>query len=72
MSTLCRCCFFALVLLSTTACTTVKPWQKGNLSRPEMSISAMPLETSLSDHIYFSKEGSSSGTAVSGGGCGCN
>ena len=53
-------------------CSSVKPWEKGNLARPEMAFDPSPIETSLKEHIYFSKEASSSGSAVSGGGCGCN
>lgn len=59
-----------VVLLS--ACTTVNPWEKGNLARPEMGLAYDPLEAKIMEHVYFSKEGSSSGSAVSGGGCGCN
>jgi hypothetical protein len=28
--------------------------------------------TSIDEHIYFSKEGSTGGQDVGGGGCGCN
>jgi hypothetical protein len=30
------------------------------------------LRSSLDNHIYFSKEGSSGGGQAAGGGCGCN
>lgn len=55
-----------------SACTNVGAWEKGDLSRPEMAFAPDPLEQRLRDHVYFAKEGSSSGSAVSGGGCGCN
>ncbi len=51
---------------------TVEPWQKGNLAKPEMTFDADPLEHSFKEHIYSSKEGSSGGSGVGGGGCGCN
>lgn len=60
-------CIFIL-----SACTFVGAWEKGNLSRPEMAFIPDPMEQRMSEHIYFSKEASSSGSAVSGGGCGCN
>lgn len=61
---------FSVLLM--TACTYVGAWEKGDLSRPEMTFSPDPLEQRLRDHVYFAKEASSSGSAVSGGGCGCN
>lgn len=61
--------FFCFYL---SACTNVGAWEKGDLSRPEMAFAPDPLEQRLRDHVYFAKEGSSSGSAVSGGGCGCN
>jgi hypothetical protein len=53
-------------------CTTVSPWQRGTLARDDMSWSPNRLETTLNDHVYFSKEASFGGTAAAGGGCGCN
>ena len=60
----------ALVLCS--ACTMVKPWERGQLAEERMSFEPDPLETAMNDHMYYAKEGSSSGSAVTGGGCGCN
>ena len=54
------------------ACTMVKPWERGQLAESRMSFEVDPLETTMNDHIYYAKEGSSSGSAVTGGGCGCN
>lgn len=53
-------------------CTTVEPWQRDVLARPEMSLDAAALDASIDDHIYFSKEASSGGRGFGGGGCGCN
>lgn len=69
-----RICTLLFVLLTalTAACTPVKPWERGNLARPEMGFTPDPLARQIQDHIYHSKEGSSSVVAGSGGGCGCN
>ena len=56
----------------TAGCSTVKPWQRGYLSKDIMSSAIDPLGSSLDNHIYFSKEGSSGGGQAAGGGCGCN
>ncbi len=50
----------------------VKPWQRGVLAKPEMSLTAEQLDAAFDDHIYFSKEASSGGRGFAGGGCGCN
>ncbi len=62
------------VALALTACSGlgVKPWQRGVLARPDMTLGAEPLDAAFDDHIYFSKEGSSGGRGFAGGGCGCN
>lgn len=66
-----------LALLLLSACSmvkteTVKPWQKGVLAKKEMSLEGSQIDSYVNDHIYFSKEGSTGGTSVGGGGCGCN
>ena len=50
----------------------VQAWEKGELARPEMRFDAGSLESRMSEQVYPSKEGSSGGTGVGGGGCGCN
>ncbi len=50
----------------------VKPWQRGILAQEAMQLDADPTEALADEHIYFSKEGSTGGTGVGGGGCGCN
>ena len=62
----------ACLMFVQAACTMVKPWERGQLAEARMSFEPDPIETTLSDHVYYSKEGSSSGSAVTGGGCGCN
>jgi hypothetical protein len=58
--------------LALAACADVKPWQKGQLAKPEMAFDGDPLEARFLQHTYFSKENASGGYGVGGGGCGCN
>ena len=62
------------VLLALAGCSTlgVKPWQREILARPEMALTANPMDAAIDDHIYFSKEAASGGRGFGGGGCGCN
>jgi hypothetical protein len=58
--------------LSGCAVKPVQPWEKGELARTDMLIQGDSLETRVNEHIYASKEAASGGSAVGGGGCGCN
>jgi hypothetical protein len=58
--------------LVQSACTTVQPWQRGNLADPLMQPDHDPLHTVMTEHVHFSREGSSGGRGIGGGGCGCN
>jgi outer membrane biogenesis lipoprotein LolB len=60
----------ALLLLQ--GCTSVAPYQRGNLSKPEMGWTPDHQDATLQKHIYFAKEASSGGAEAAGGGCGCN
>lgn len=71
----------ACMLAVLSACSTagdilsiseVKPWERGTLARDDMQLVNDPMEQSVDDHIYFSKEASTGGVSVQGGGCGCN
>ena len=50
----------------------VKPWQREILAQDDMKIPADRIHTLSDEHIYFSKEASTGGNGVGGGGCGCN
>lgn len=50
----------------------VQPWQKGIFAKKEMSLEGDRIDAYVDEHIYFSKEASTGGTGVGGGGCGCN
>ncbi len=60
------------VVANAAACTPVKPWQKEFLAKPHMRVDPTPLRTQFVHHVYESKEGTSRGYGVGGGGCGCN
>ncbi|MBZ0269279.1 DUF4266 domain-containing protein [bacterium] len=62
----------ASTLLAGCASLGVKPWERDQLSRPEMATTTNATEAAIDDHIYFSKEASSGGRGFGGGGCGCN
>ena len=61
-----------LLLLSSCSAWGVKPWQRGILAKPEMQLTPDYFDNFYDEHIYFSKEASSGGQGVGGGGCGCN
>jgi hypothetical protein len=60
--------------LALGGCTLVpvQPWEKGTLAKPAMGFERDRLEARFAEHTYSSKEGTSGGSAVGGGGCGCN
>ena len=69
-----RAFIFAAVLVGIGGCSSmgVEPWERDVLAKDEMQLLSDPLEASIDDHIYFSKEASSGGRGFGGGGCGCN
>ena len=71
----------ALATLLLGGCTTVgevfsidevKPWERDVLAREDMQLVVDPMDDAVDDHLYFSREASSGGGSVRGGGCGCN
>jgi hypothetical protein len=69
-----RLAIWLALALTATGCSTigVKPWQREILAKPEMALNANPIDAAIDDHIYFSKEATSGGRSLGGGGCGCN
>ncbi len=67
-------CSLALTLQACAAfkLEPVKPWQRGTLAQDAMQLDDDPIESFADQHIYFSKEASTGGKGVGGGGCGCN
>ena len=70
-----RASIILMVLLGAallTGCAEVQPWQKQHLGRSHMAFEPDPLEARSRQHMFHSKEASSGGYGVGGGGCGCN
>lgn len=69
-------CVLPLASLMAAACSPqlerVKPYERGTLAKPVMAESLDPLQKAMTEHAYFSREGSYGGGGVGGGGCGCN
>jgi len=61
-----------LLLVYGCAVQSVEPWQRDLLSEEHMQLVPDGVTNGLDEHIYFSKEASSGGQGVGGGGCGCN
>jgi len=61
-----------LILSALSACTPVSPWQKEAFSKRQMALTTDPLEERFRLHQQASKEASSGGYGLGGGGCGCN
>lgn len=61
-------------LLSLSACATqgVKPWQRGDLARPEMAWEPGLMLSAQRNHLFTSKEAATGSGGIAGGGCGCN
>ena len=63
---------FILLAASLCACTTVAPYQRGYLARPDMALTSDPGTSRAIDLTYEAKEAARGGASVGGGGCGCN
>ena len=64
-----------LVLFSLiTGCSSmgVEPWERDLLAKDSMQLVPDYFDNFYDEHIYFSKEATSGGQGVGGGGCGCN
>jgi hypothetical protein len=61
----------ALALVAFTGCANVSPTQRSTLAKPDMQFDFDRGCTALMQHTYASKEGSTGGRGVGGGGCGC-
>jgi Domain of unknown function (DUF4266) len=69
--------FARVILISVCAaaaagCATVQPWDRDLMAQKKMRFVPNPSMQAVDDHVYFSKEGSTGGQEVGGGGCGCN
>ena len=59
-------------VLALAGCTTVEPWQRGDLAKPHMALNPHPVQRAMRDHAYTSREAASGGGSAEGVGCGCN
>jgi len=50
----------------------VKPWERATLADYTMRPDRDPLHTTMTEHIFFSRETAAGGRGVGGSGCGCN
>jgi hypothetical protein len=58
--------------LAMTACSTVQPWERGILAKPQMALDPTPLQSGIRMHNYSSREAAASiNSSGGGGGCGC-
>jgi hypothetical protein len=64
--------FFAVALGIGGGCATVAPQQRAILADPTMQFDAESKHDAALRHAIDNREGSTGGTGVSGGGCGCN
>jgi len=67
----------ALILLcmACTACSMkpwVKPYERGHLADPIMSLSDDSISAGYINHVYQAREGARGAEGGHGGGCGCN
>ena len=62
------------VMITISACSSmgIQPWERDLLAKDSMQLVPDYLDNFMDEHIYFSKEASSGGQGVGGGGCGCN
>jgi len=61
-----------LLAASMAACTSVAPYQRGYLARPDMAFEDSQGNARALEKTYAAKEAASGGASVGGGGCGCN
>jgi Domain of unknown function (DUF4266) len=64
--------FVVAALVLSSGCTTVEPYQRAYLARPDMGFEPTVGTAKALDKTYPSKEMASGGGSVGGGGCGCN
>jgi hypothetical protein len=62
----------ALVAAPLSGCVTVRAQQRAVLADPVMQFDSEPHSEAMRVHALANREGSSGGSGVAGGGCGCN
>ena len=66
--------YLAVLIIFLSGCSSlgVEPWERDLIARDSMQLVPDYFDNFYDEHIYFSKEASSGGQGVGGGGCGCN
>jgi hypothetical protein len=57
---------------SSASAVRVRPWERAALADETMNPDRDPLGSTMTEHVYFSREAASGGRGVGGSGCGCN
>lgn len=67
-------CFWLLLILliSASACSTVKEYQKSNLNDAEMALANRKIEKTENSFQSYREGASGASGGKAGGGCGCN
>ena len=63
-----------VLLMALGGCSSmgVEPWERDLLAKDSMQLTPDYFDHFYDEHIYFSKEASTGGQGIGGGGCGCN
>ncbi|MEM6996449.1 MAG: DUF4266 domain-containing protein [Myxococcota bacterium] len=61
----------AALALGAVGCVTVKPTQRKQLAKPEMTPATEGGEETFHSHVEAAREGGFGGHGAAGGGCGC-
>ena len=66
-----RLILFLVAVVSTAACTTVRPYERGLLQSPLMTFPSDPTQSANDGHILGTRESMTGGTGAGGSSCGC-
>lgn len=72
MKTLVKLFLAAVAATMLWGCDSVEPWEKGALAQYSMLADRDKLDSTMADHVFYTREASHGGSGVGGGGCGCN
>ena len=61
-----------MTVIVGAGCSSVKPWEMGTFATYGMRADRDPIDDTFAEHVHFTREASSGGRGVGGGGCGCN
>lgn len=59
------------IVVATTHCVEVQPWERGILAKPQMQTNRHTLQDAARTHIQNSREAAPATDVAAGGGCGC-